>query len=155
MGFDVPSTIPALSPYLQPPNVIRGDAVDSLLLRDRYAFATRRRVLFSGGNYTTTQDEYEILYYAIVKTSAATTGNVWVVISGSDVVVRIDEAFGSGATLELGVPSSLGVNSQLLIGLPSDSLCGLVIQVRTSEGTATLYSIYIVEEILTAADLPE
>ena len=77
MGFTVPATLPALSPYLVPPNAIRGDALDTLLKRDRFLFATRRRLIFSGGNFTTTATTYVTPFFFAARTSSAVTGRLW------------------------------------------------------------------------------
>lgn len=154
MGFTVPATLPALSPYLQPPNAVRADAVDSVLQRDRYLFATRRRLIFTGGNFTTTSTSYRTPYFATARTSAAVTGNLWVVIAGIDIDVRVDE-YNVGGSVSLSVSSGgFATDAQLLTGMTASTLLAFSVSVQTNAATGTLFGIYIIEEILAAGDLP-
>jgi hypothetical protein len=153
MAFTVPATTPPLSPYLNPPNAIRGDAVNSLLQRDRYLFATRRRLIFTGGKFDATSGSFVTPFFFAARTSAVVTGNLWVVIAGNEVEVKVDE-FNVGATLTLGVSAGgFEVNAQLLTGITAATTLALGISVR-SLGAGNLYSVYIIEEILAAGDLP-
>jgi len=153
MAFTVPAITPALSPYLQPPNAIRGDAVNSLLQRDRYLFATRRRLIFTGGKFDATLSTFVTPFFFAARTSAVVTGNLWVVIAGNEVEVKVDE-FNLGATLTLSLSAGgFETNAQLLTGIPAATTLALGISVRAL-GAGNLYSVYIIEEILAAGDLP-
>jgi hypothetical protein len=153
MAFTVPATTPPLSPYLNPPNAIRGDAVDSLLQRDRFLFATRRRLIFTGGKYDALLPTFVTPFFFAARTSAVVTGNLWVVIAGNEVEVKVDE-FNVGATLTLGVyGGGFETNAQLLTGIPASTTLALGISVR-ERGAGNLYGVYIFEEILAAGDLP-
>jgi hypothetical protein len=153
MAFTVPAITPALSPYLNPPNAIRGDAVDSLLQRDRYLFATRRRLIFTGGKFDATLATFVTPFFFAARTSAVVTGNLWVVIAGNEVEVRVDE-FNVGATLTLGVSAGgFETNAQLLTGIPAATTLALGISVRAL-GAGNLFGVYIFEEILAAGNLP-
>lgn len=154
MGFVVPTTLPALSPYLVPPNAIRGDALDTLLKRDRFLFATRRRLIFSGGNFTTTATTYVTPFFFAARTSAAVTGNLWVVIAGVDVDVRLDEyTVGGSVTLSV-TGGAFATDAQLLTGMTAATTLAFSLSVQTNTTTGTLYGVYIIEEILAAGDLP-
>ena len=154
MGFTVPSTTPALSPYLQPPNAVRGDAVNSVLQRDRFLFATRRRLIFTGGNVTTTSPTYVVPYFVAGETSSAMTGNLWIVIAGIDVDVRVDE-FNIGGSVTLSVTGgAFATDAQLLTGMTAASALAMSVSVQTTAATGTLYGIQIFEEILAAGNLP-
>jgi hypothetical protein len=154
MGFVVPATLPALSPYLQPPNSVRGDAVDSVLQRDRFLFATRRRLIFTGGNFTTTSTTYVTPYFFAAQTSAAVTGNLWLIIAGVDVDVKLDE-FTVGGSVSASVSGgSFATDAQLLPGMTASTLLTCSLSVQTNAATGTLHGVYIVEEILAAGDLP-
>lgn len=154
MGFTVPATLPALSPYLQPPNTVRADAVDSILQRDRFLFATRRRLIFTGGNFTTTSPTYVTPYFFAARTSAAITGNLWVVIAGVYVDVRVDEyVVGGSVSLSVGT-GTFGTNAQLLTGMAPSTTLAFSVSVQTNDASGSLYGIYIVEEILAAGNLP-
>jgi len=153
MAFTVPALTPALSPYLNPPNAIRGDAVDSLLQRDRYLFATRRRLIFTGGKFDATLATFVTPFFFSARTSAVVTGNLWVVIAGNEVEVKVDE-FNVGASLTLGVSAGgFETNAQLLTGMPAATTLALGLSVR-SLGAGNLFGVYIFEEILAAGDLP-
>ena len=153
MAFTVPTTTPPLSPYLNPPNAIRGDAVDSLLQRDRFLFATRRRLIFTGGKFDATISTFVTPFFFSARTSAVVTGNLWVVIAGNEVEVKVDE-FNLGATLTLGVSGGgFETNAQLLTGITAATTLAMSISVRAL-GAGNLYGVYIFEEILAAGDLP-
>jgi len=153
MAFTVPAITPALSPYLNPPNAIRGDAVNSLLGRDRFLFATRRRLIFTGGKFDATIATFVTPYFFSARTSAVVTGNLWVVIAGNEVEVKVDE-FNLGATLTLGVSGGgFETNAQLLTGMTAATTLAMSISVRAL-GAGNLYGVYIFEEILAAGDLP-
>lgn len=153
MAFTVPAILPALSPYLVPPNTVRGDAVNSLLLRDRYLFATRRRLIFTGGAFDATLSTFVTPFFFAARTSAVVTGNLWVVIAGNEVEVKVDE-FNFGATLTLGVSAGgFETNAQLLTGMPAASTLAISLSVRAT-GAGNLFGVYIFEEILAAGDLP-
>jgi len=153
MAFTVPAITPALSPYLNPPNAIRGDAVNSLLQRDRYLFATRRRLIFTGGKFDATIATFVTPFFFSARTSAVVTGNLWVVIAGNEVEVKVDE-FNLGATLTLGVSGGgFETNAQLLTGMTAATTLAMSISVRAL-GAGNLYGVYIFEEILAAGDLP-
>jgi len=153
MAFTVPAITPARSPYLNPPNAIRGDAVNSLLQRDRFLFATRRRLIFTGGKYDALLPTFVTPYFFFARTSAVVTGNLWVVIAGNEVEVRVDE-LSVGASLTLGVSGGgFETNAQLLTGIPAATTLGIGISVR-EQGAGNLFGVYIFEEILAAGDLP-
>lgn len=154
MGFTVPATLPALSPYLQPPNAVRADAVDSVLQRDRFLFATRRRLIFTAGNFTTTSTSYVTPYFFAARTSAAITGNLWVVIAGVDVDVRVDE-YAVGGSVALSVSGGgFATDAQLLTGMAPATTLNFSVSVQTNSTTGSLHGIYIIEEILAAGNLP-
>jgi hypothetical protein len=153
MGFTVPATLPPLSPFLVPPNAIRADAVDSVLQRDRFLFATRRRLIFTGGKFDATTGSYVTPFFFSARTSAVTTGNLWVVAAGSEVQIRVDE-FNFGASMSLNLSAGgFESNADLMTGIPAASTLAMSISVQ-STGAGNLYSVYIFEEILAAGDLP-
>jgi hypothetical protein len=153
MAFTVPATPPPLSPYLVPPNTVRGDAVDSLLQRDRYLFATRRRLIFTGGTFSTGSSTFVTPFFFSARTSAVVTGNLWVVIAGNEVEVKVDE-FNVGASVTLGVSAGgFETNAKLLTGMPAATTLAMSISVRAL-GAGNLHGVYIIEEILAAGDLP-
>lgn len=154
MAFTVAATLPALSPYLVPPNAIRADAVDSLLQRDRFLFATRRRLIFSGGNFTTTSATYLTPFFFAARTSPVVTGNLWVVIAGVDVDVRLDEYTTSGSVTLSVSGGAFAVDAQRLGGITPSTTLAMSLSVQTNSTTGTLHGVYIIEEILAAGDLP-
>ena len=153
MPFTVPATTPPLSPYLNPPNAIRADAVDSLLQRDRYLFATRRRLIFTGGKFDATSGSFVTPFFFAARTSAVVTGNLKVIITGDGVEVKVDE-FNVGASVTLALSAGgFEVEARNLTGIPASTTLALGISVR-SLGNGNLFGVYIIEEILAAGDLP-
>jgi hypothetical protein len=136
-----------------PPNAIRGDAVDSLLQRDRYLFATRRRLIFTGGKFSTGSSTFVTPFFFSARTSAVVTGNLWVVVAGNEVEVEVSEATsGSVVTLTLSA-GGFETQAQLLPSITAASTLLFSISVREI-GIGDVYGIYIIEEILAAGDLP-
>jgi hypothetical protein len=153
MGFTVPNTLPALSPYLVPPNTVRGDAVDSLLQRDRFLFATRRRLIFTGGAFSTSSSTFVTPFFFSARTSAVVTGNLWVVVAGDGVEVEVSEVTsGSLITLTLSA-GGFETQAQLLPSITAASTLLFTLSVR-EVGHGNLWGVYIIEEILAAGDLP-
>ena len=153
MAFTVPATLPALSPYLVPPNTVRADAVDSVLQRDRYLFATRRRLIFTGGAFDATSGTFVTPFFFSARTSAVVTGNLWVVVAGNEVEVEVSEVTsGSLITLTLSA-GGFETEARLLTGITAATTLLFTLSVR-SLGAGNLYGVYIIEEILAAGDLP-
>ena len=153
MPFTVAPELPPLSPYLVPPNTVRADAVDSVLQRDRFLFATRRRLIFTGGAFDTTSGTFVTPFFFTARTSAVVTGNLWVFIAGDAVEVKVDE-FNVGASVTLGVyGGGFEVSAQLLTGMTAATALAFSVSVR-SVGAGNLFGVYIIEEILAAGDLP-
>lgn len=153
MAFTVPATTPPLSPYLVPPNTVRGDAVDSLLQRDRYLFATRRRLIFTGGAFDATIATFVTPFFFAARTSAVVTGNLWVVVAGIEVEVEVSEVTsGSLITLTLSA-GGFETQAQLLPSITAATTLLFTLSVRAL-GAGNLFGVYIFEEILAAGDLP-
>ena len=138
MAFTVPTTLPALSPYVVPPNTVRGDAVDSVLQRDRYLFATRRRLIFTGGAFNATLSSFVTPFFFSAR---------------NEVEVEVSEVTsGSLITLTLSA-GGFETQAQLLPSITAATTLLFTVSVRAT-GAGNLYGVYIIEEILAAGDLP-
>jgi len=153
MGFTVASSQPAAPDYLNPPNAIRAKTLDSILQLDRYCFATRRNVIASLSSVTTGQATGTNMFQFDARTSANSNGNIWVVGAGVDVRIGVVTAYSS---VSLVLTGGTNADAQLLTGIPPDNWISFVVELGSniSPTLATMRGLYLVEEILDAADLP-
>lgn len=153
MGFVVPSLQPAAPNYLNPPNAIRATSIDSILQLDRYCFATRRNLIASLSSVTTGQAGGINMFRFQARTSKNSNGNVWAIAAGDDVRIGVGTPFSSVALILTG---GIIADAQLLTGIPADDWIEFVVEVgsNSSPTPATMRGLYLVEEILSAADLP-
>jgi hypothetical protein len=153
MGFVVPSRQPAAPNYLNPPNAIRATTIDSILQLDRYCFATRRNLIASLSSVTTNYPRPNPMFVFDARTSKNSNGNVWVIAAGVDIRIEIVTAYSSVSMLLTGGTIA---DAQLLTGIPADDWITIEIEIASAITPAlgTMRGLYLVEEILDAADLP-
>lgn len=152
MAFTVPDEEPALATGLTAGDTIAASSMESVLLRDRYLFATRRRLLASLPKVTTSAATYEGAFALQAKTLSTATDTIVIgVVASDDCTVRITTIYGS-VTITTGGPGSY-IN--VISGIPQATwfLIGVEVQSNTG-GAVTIYGIYIAEQILRASDLP-
>ena len=153
MAFTVPDTEPD-----QPVGLIAGDwieasSMNSLVQRDRFAFATRRRLIASLPKVVTTAAAtYQIAFAMRVITLPSSNGTLMVGFVASDTSSVKVTAGASTATISAG---GLGSIIGVVTGVPINTWFGLVVEVVSGTGSpVTISGIYIAEQILVAADLP-
>ena len=78
-SFYIPTNDPGSPAYQNFPDVIRGSTVDGFLRRDRFVYATSRRLIATFSNYSTTAAGGVNVYQGYAKLSALATGNFWIV----------------------------------------------------------------------------
>jgi len=87
------------------------------------------------------------------RTSKNSNGKIWCVAAGDGVRVGVVTAYSSVSMVLVGGTIA---DAQELTGIPSDSWITFTIELgsNTAPTPATMRGLYLVEEILTASDLP-
>jgi hypothetical protein len=150
-------TVPVIEPD-EPVGLIAGDwieasSMNSLVQRDRFVFATRRRLIASLPKVVTTAAaSYQIAFAMRVITLPSSNGTLMVGFVASDVsAVRITAGASTAVISAGGLGSIIGV----VTGVPISTWTTLVVEVKSNTGSpVTISGIYIAEQVLVAADLP-
>jgi len=153
MAFTVPNAEPARARGLAAGDTIEAPSMEDLLLRDRFLFATRRRLIASLPKVVTTASaSYQVAYGFKAKLLPTSTGTlIFGFVTTNDASVRVT-AGASTATVTTGASASrIGVVTGVSVG----SWFGVTVEVKSNTGgPLTISGIYIAEIVLTAADLP-
>jgi hypothetical protein len=153
MSFVVPLIEPARATGLAAGDTIEAVSMEDLLLRDRFLFATRRRLIASLPKVTTTASgAYQTAYGFYAKTLPTSTGTlIFGFVTTNDASVRVT-AGASTATVTTGAAySRIGV----VTGVPINTWFSVLVEVKSNTGAPlTIKGIYIAEIVLEAADLP-
>jgi hypothetical protein len=153
MAFTVPTAEPARATGLAAGDTIEAPSMEDLLLRDRFLFATRRRLIASLPKVTTTASaSYQVAYGFKAKLLPTSTGTlIFGFVTTGDASVRVT-ADTSLATVTTGASySRIGVVTGVSVG----SWFGVAVEVKSNTGAPlTIKGIYIAEIVLTDADLP-
>jgi hypothetical protein len=153
MAFTVPTQEPALATGLAAGDTIEALSMEDLLLRDRFLFATRRRLIASlPAVTTTTSTAYQVAYGFKAKLLPTSNGTLifGFVVSGNASVQVL-------AGTSVGIVTTGAANSRIgvVTGVPIGAWFTVVVQVKSNTGSAlTIRGIYIAELVLDAADLP-
>ena len=153
MAFTVPAEEPALATGLAAGDTIESVSMEDLLLRDRFLFATRRRLLASLPKVVTTASaSFQVAYGFQAKMLPTADGNMQIGVTASDDCdVRVTTSYGT-VTLTTG---GLGCVIKQLSGIPVSTWFGVTVEVKSNTGSpVTIYGINMQEAILDAADLP-
>jgi hypothetical protein len=153
MGFTIPAAYPTPIANTGAPDVIRALTLDTILQRDRFIFACKRRMLASLSPFftsnTTTVDLAATLW---VHNSQITSNNVGVVCYGlnADVTVYVN-AVSTSQTL-VAAPAYFAV--LLAPGWTDDTWVEIKVEVQANAANGGYYGLYIYEFPLDEADLP-
>ena len=152
MAFTVPDEEPALATGLAAGDTIAASSMESVLLRDRFLFATRRRLIASLPPKVTSSAVYEVAYGLQAKMLATSNGTMLIgVVASDDCSVRVTTSYGA-VTITTGGP---GCYIDEITGIPPSTWFGITVEVQSNTGSpVTIYGIYMAEAILDAADLP-
>lgn len=152
MAFTVPTIEPVAATGLAVGDWIEAPSMEDLLLRDRFLFATRRRLMASLPKVVTSAASYEVAYGFQAKMLPTANGSMLVgVVASDDCAVRVTTSYGS-VTLSTG---GLGCLIDQITGIPVSTWFGITVEVQSNTGSAvTIYGINMQETILVAADLP-
>ena len=153
MAFTVPDKEPALARGLAAGDTIESVSMEDLLLRDRFLFATRRRLIASLPKVVTTAAaSYQVAYGFQAKMLPTANGEMLIGVTASDDCnVKVTTSYGS-VTLSTGGP---GCIIDQIIGIPPSTWFGVTVEVKSNTGSpVTIYGINMQETILVAAQLP-
>lgn len=152
MAFTVPSQEPVLARGLAAGDTIESVSMEDLLLRDRFLFATRRRLLASLPKVVTSVASYEVAYGFQAKMLPTANGTMQIGVTASDdCAVRVTTSYGT-VTLSTG---GTGCIIDQITGIPPSTWFGITVEVQSNTGSpVTIYGINMQEAILDAADLP-
>jgi hypothetical protein len=153
MAFTVPSIEPSPTTGLVAGDWIEASTLTSLVLRDRFVFATRRRLIASLPKIVTTASaSYQVAYGFYAKTLPTATDTILIGVTASDDVnVRVNIPLSSVAITTGGPGCIIGS----LTGVPINTWFSISVEVKSNTGSpVTIYGINMQEAILEAADLP-
>jgi hypothetical protein len=152
MAFTVPTIQPVAATGLAVGDWIEAPSMEDLLLRDRFLFATRRRLMASLPKVVTSAAAYEVAYGFQAKMLPTANGTMLIGVTASDdCTVRVSTAYGT-VTLSTG---GLGCIIGQITGISVSTWFGIAVQVKSNTGSpVTIYGINMQEAILDAADLP-
>jgi hypothetical protein len=148
MGFTIPATYPFPIAYTGAPDVIRAATLDTILQRDRFIFAYKRRMLVSLSPFftsnTTTVDLAATMW---VHNSQITANSVTVVCYGlnADVKVYVNAV----ATVQtLGAAPDYFV-ATIVPAWTDDTWVEIKVEVQANAANGGYYGLYIFEDELT------
>jgi hypothetical protein len=154
MAFTVPTTEPATTVGLIAGDWIEASSMNSLVQRDRFVFATRRRLIASLPKVTTTASaSYQAAFAMRVITLPSSNGTLMVGFVTSDTAsIRLTWGVGVSAVLStVGPGSIIEAIGPVLI----NTWFSMGVEVVSGTGApVTISGIYIAEQVLVAADLP-
>lgn len=153
MGFVVPAIEPGRPRGMAAGDYIESSSMLSMVKRDRFLFATRRRLIASLPEYTTTAAAtYQVIYGFKASTLATSNGNILVGFTASDdVTVRFTTPYGTYGLSNGGPGCIIGQ----LTGIPPATWFSVTIEVVSNTGSPErIYGIYMAEAILDDTQLP-
>ena len=153
MGFVVPAIEPGRPRGMAAGDYIESSSMLSMVKRDRFLFATRRRLIASLPEYTTTAAAtYQVIYGFKASTLATSNGNILVGFTASDdVTVRFTTPYGTYGLSNGGPGCIIGQ----LTGIPPATWFSVTIEVQSNTGSPErIHGIYMAEAILDATQLP-
>jgi len=149
MGFTIPSDYPVPLLYTGAPDVIRSSTLDTILQRDRFIFAYRRRMLTSlSPFFTTNAATYDLAASMWVHNSQITNNSVTVVCYGYDADVKVT-INGVTTTQTLGAAPSNFV-AFVAPGAADDSWFELKVEVQANAATGGYSGLYVYEGALSS-----
>ena len=154
MAFDVPATEPPRTTSLMAGDWITSSTITNLVERDRFLFATRRRLLASLCQFTTNSSgSYQPAYAIEVKTLPTASDTIIIGIQATGAcTVRVIYNLSTFAVLTTTAEEAM---VQTLTGIPINTWSRLYIEIKTNTGSpVTVHGIYIAELILDAGQLP-
>lgn len=153
MAFTVPNSEPAASTGLVAGDWITAASMNNLVQRDRFVFATRRRLIASIGKVVTSSATFEaVRVFRFITLSTATDTLLIGVTADGNCDVMLNIVNGPSGSVNTG---GAGCIIGALSGVPIYTWSTAIVLVGSrTGGPVTIFGINIQEQILTAADLP-
>lgn len=154
MAFTVPDIEPPRPTGLMAGDWIKSSSMTTLVERDRFLFATRRRVIASLPKVTTNSSgSYAPTYAFDFKTLPTATDTLVIgFVSTGACSVRVIYSMSVFAVLTTTGPESM---VGWLTGVPINTWSRLLVEVKSNSGSpVTIHGIYIAEKTLSDTDLP-
>jgi hypothetical protein len=154
-AFTIPDDDPG-APRLQTfPDVIRGETMDGFLRRDRFVYATSRRLLVSVPNYSTTAAGAVVVFQGQAPLSQIITTRFWIVGYAEKGTVTISLT-GWGSTSQVYGTTAEAKSTLINTALFGNSYVSYQITVTKTGGQpyVNLYGLSIYEERLREVYLP-
>lgn len=153
MGFTIPAVYPAPLQNQGVPDKIRAATMVTLLERDRFIFATQRRMLTSlSPFFTTNTASADAAAIVQVHNSKLTENAVTVGVYGLNAIVYVT-VNGVTATITLGAAPAFAVVG-IVPNWTDDTWVLVLVTVQSTSGTGGYYGLYILEDPLTEPTLP-
>lgn len=154
MAFTVSDVEPSLATGLAAGDLIAASSMNAVLQRDRYLFATRRRLIASLPPVVASSGSFVVAYGFVAKLLPTSNGTILIgVVASDNCRVKVTTSYGAVTlTLSAGGP---GCYIDEITGIPTSTWFGITVEVQQSGvSPATIYGINIQDAVLTAADLP-
>ena len=154
-SFVIPVDDPGAPRQQTIPDVIRGEMVDGFLKRDRFVFATSRRLLVSFPNYSTTSGAGTVVFQGQAPLSPLITTRFWIVGYAEKGTVAIGLT-GYGTTTQVYGVTAEAKSDLINTVLPGNNYVTYQVTVTKTGGQpyVNLYGLTIYEERLKENDLP-
>lgn len=154
-SFVIPVDDPGAPRHQSFPEVIRGETIDGFLRRDRFVYATSRRLLVSVPNYSTTAAGAVFVYQGVAPLSPIITGKFWIVGYAEKGSVTVTLSGGGSVTQVYGTTAETKSNLHTTSLFPNTYQFFQVAVTKTvGEPYVNLYGLSIYEERLDEIDLP-
>ena len=153
MGFTIPASYPFPLENQSVPNKIRAATMLTLLERDRFIFATQRRMLTSlSPFFTANTASADVAAIVQVHNSKLTENAVTFGVYGYNAVVSVT-VNGVTVTVTLGASPDFAV-AGIVPAWTDDTWVTIVVTVQSTFGTGGYIGLYILEDPLLEASLP-
>ena len=152
-SFVVPTSDPGAPQHQNFPDVVRGPTIDTFLRRDRFVYATSRRLIATFSNYSTTAAGAVNVYQGYAKLSALATGKFWIVGYAEKGTVSVNLG---GSWAHTYGTTAAGYTQLVTTALTAGAWVPFLITVTKTAGQpyVNLYGLSIYEDRLAEADLP-
>lgn len=156
-SFIVPIVDPDSPRFQTFPDNIRGSTVEGFLLRDRFVYATSRRLIWSLPPIYRSSFAPAFVFQGSAVSSPYLTGNIWIVGRGGNGTITIDYG---GTTINVfpnGVFPGTAWAAKVASTVLPNTTNNITISVTRTAGSPAAFGLLglsVYEEILSSADLP-
>jgi len=154
MGFAIPDLQPKPPVNYLPPNLILAETMASVVVNDRFTFATRRRLIASIPYFQTATTVTRAFEFS-AKTLYTSSGNIVIVCSGKNADVTLN-AINAGVSTTVNLGATFEGVVGFISGVAPDAFETFRIDIapNNAPAVAAVNGIYIFEQRLDEAELP-